>query len=349
MNLSRLLLMVTTRPWRGLLDELATPAAGAWSLRRLTGAYAGPCINVRRDSDNTTQDISFTLSGDLNVAGLLAFVGAGNGFVKIWYDQMPGAAHLSQANMASQPQIVANGKAFAWPSWSARQAIETNGGTLGANGSFLCTSIPAAALVFPQPLTRSSVLAFPWELASGNGNPIVLNSGDTTHIELYQGSNSTLITFAYNTTSGGTGFTCASGIAVGTTGQVLELLNEGASTVYFNGMPASGGVGTGESEMMCVGADNNGVSRCSQGLYGEVIEFAQLLPATDQQALLMDQCAYWGTASPYRALVLSDSPYAYWPLDESSGTTAKDISGNARNGSKRPTTTVLDSMLVSNS
>lgn len=34
----------------------------------------------------------------------------------------------------------------------------------------------------------------------------------------------------------------------------------------------------------------------------------------------------------YSSVVLSDSPYAYWRLNESSGSVAKDLSGNARDG-----------------
>jgi hypothetical protein len=53
-RLAHRLLMVTAPPYTGILDRLSTMEAGAWSLRRLTGRYAGPCINVRRDSDDAT-------------------------------------------------------------------------------------------------------------------------------------------------------------------------------------------------------------------------------------------------------------------------------------------------------
>lgn len=38
-------------------------------------------------------------------------------------------------------------------------------------------------------------------------------------------------------------------------------------------------------------------------------------------------------AGPYAAAVLADAPYAYWRLDEASGTVAADSSGNGRDGS----------------
>jgi Concanavalin A-like lectin/glucanases superfamily/Alpha-L-arabinofuranosidase B, catalytic len=333
-RLSRQLLKVTTSPWIGTLDRLATIAAGAWSLRRLRGGYAGPCLNVRRDADNATQDIGFTQSGDLSVAALLAFVGGGNGYLTAWYDQMPGASHLRQANANQQPQIVAAGSLVAYPSWAGRAAVMTNGGTSGANGSFLQTIVPAPALSFPQPFSRSSVLAFPWGLTPSNGNPIVLNSGNSAYSELYQTSASTLSCYAYDSSgnSGGTGYTSVTGIGAGTTGALLETFNQASSSAVFNGNVASGTVGSGAAEIMSVGANVNGSARCTHGLYGEVIEFANPLPAGDQQALVVDQCQYWQTPNPYRGVVLADAPYAYWPLTETGGTVAVDVSGNGRNG-----------------
>ncbi|AET91690.1 hypothetical protein BYI23_B010830 [Burkholderia sp. YI23] len=44
--------------------------------------------------------------------------------------------------------------------------------------------------------------------------------------------------------------------------------------------------------------------------------------------MAVDQCQYWHTPCPYRGVVLADSPYAYWPLNEPSGPVAADLSGN---------------------
>jgi hypothetical protein len=67
--------MIDTRPLRwhqgstnpaGILDTLGVTAKLALSTRRLRAAYAGACIQVRRSSDNTTQDIGFDGSGNLD-------------------------------------------------------------------------------------------------------------------------------------------------------------------------------------------------------------------------------------------------------------------------------------------
>jgi hypothetical protein len=72
-------------------DLFGVPDA-AYSLRKLSpnSVYAGAAIRVRRSSDNAEQDINFVSSAPnagIDTAALLAFVGAGNGFVVTWYNQ----------------------------------------------------------------------------------------------------------------------------------------------------------------------------------------------------------------------------------------------------------------------
>lgn len=92
-------------PFVGPLDSYAAPYR-AHSLRRLRAAYTGPCIRVRRSSDNTELDVGFTALGFLDSPALLDFTGAGSGFVVTWYDQGGSGRHLSQATAAAQPRIV---------------------------------------------------------------------------------------------------------------------------------------------------------------------------------------------------------------------------------------------------
>ena len=92
-----------------LLLDTYTGAAAAYSLRKLRNAYAGSAIRVRRSSDNTAQDIGFDANGNLDTASMLSFVGAGNGFVSIWYDQSGNSNNQSSATLVRQPQIVSNG------------------------------------------------------------------------------------------------------------------------------------------------------------------------------------------------------------------------------------------------
>jgi hypothetical protein len=87
----------------GLLDAYGG-AAAAYSLRNLSGAYGGPVVRVRRSSDNTEQDFTATQVTD---GTLVAFYGAGSGFVRTWYDQSGNGYNVTQSTQAAQPLFVA--------------------------------------------------------------------------------------------------------------------------------------------------------------------------------------------------------------------------------------------------
>lgn len=93
-----------------LLLDTYSGASAAYSLRKLRTAYTGNALTVRRSSDNTSQDIGFDVNGNLDTTSLLSFVGAGNGFVTIWYNQDGNTNHyVYNTTAAQQPQIVENG------------------------------------------------------------------------------------------------------------------------------------------------------------------------------------------------------------------------------------------------
>lgn len=81
----------------------------AYSLRKLNALYTGPCIRVRRSSDNAVRDIYFDGNGILNTNALIEFVGSGSGFVSIWYDQSGYNRNVTQTNTGRQPRIVNSG------------------------------------------------------------------------------------------------------------------------------------------------------------------------------------------------------------------------------------------------
>ena len=88
-----------------VLDDY--PAHVACSLQKLRSAYEGSAIRVRRSSDNAEQDIGFT-GDDIDSSSLLTFVGAGDGFVTIAYDQV-GSSNFTQTTAARQPKVVSSG------------------------------------------------------------------------------------------------------------------------------------------------------------------------------------------------------------------------------------------------
>lgn len=110
------------------LDQLS--AALALSLRLLRSAYTGACIRVRRTLDGAEMNIPFKLYipetvPRLDLEVLLAFTGAGSGFVTAWYDQSGNGRNASQVTALNQPRIVNNGLV---DTLNGRPAISFDGG-----------------------------------------------------------------------------------------------------------------------------------------------------------------------------------------------------------------------------
>ncbi len=92
----------------GAIDSYTSNLWSCCSVRKQVTAYGGSCLRVRRSSDNTEQDIGF-VSGFLDTASMLTFVGAGNGFVVRVYDQSGGGNHFEQTTTSAQPRVVNGG------------------------------------------------------------------------------------------------------------------------------------------------------------------------------------------------------------------------------------------------
>ena len=92
--------------FEGFLNKFSGASLGL-SLDKLDKNYTGFCIKVRRSSDNAELDIGF-VDGVLDTASLLTFVGSGDAFVTIIYDQV-GSNNMTQTTSSLQGQIVSNG------------------------------------------------------------------------------------------------------------------------------------------------------------------------------------------------------------------------------------------------
>jgi hypothetical protein len=92
--------------FEGFLNKFSGANLGL-SLELLDKDYPGFCIKVRRSSDNAELDIGF-VDEVLDIATLLTFVGSGDAFVTIIYDQV-GSNNMTQTTANLQGQIVSNG------------------------------------------------------------------------------------------------------------------------------------------------------------------------------------------------------------------------------------------------
>lgn len=130
----------------------ATPAEAAYSLRLLSSGYTGAAIQVRRSSDDVTQDIGFTSGGYLDTTALLSFTDNSNAYVSIWYDQSGNARDMIKTDFNQQPQIVFSGT---FKYIGSRVAIDFNDNKgLVYEGALqlysICTVIKSESTVWPN-------------------------------------------------------------------------------------------------------------------------------------------------------------------------------------------------------
>jgi hypothetical protein len=83
----------------------------SYSLRKLDNTYNANIVEVRRSSDDTTQNIGF-VGDNLDISSLMSFVGTSPtdyGYIKTWYSQDVNNRDATQTNNNNQPMIVSGG------------------------------------------------------------------------------------------------------------------------------------------------------------------------------------------------------------------------------------------------
>ena len=173
--------VVTVSTFMHDLSQLTGITIGAcYSVRLMNPGYFGNCMQVRRSSDNTISNIGFNVNGGLDTVGLLAFVGANNGFVSTWYDQSGNSLDIAQATVADQPQIVTSG------------VVNTNYGipALSFSGSDVLVSSAQSIL---SSGSTNSLLSCVATCSSSSGSPTAVtygaNSSSQTRSIYISGSN----------------------------------------------------------------------------------------------------------------------------------------------------------------
>ena len=142
-----------------LLD--ATGAAqAAYSINKVNPKYSGPCMNIRRSTDNATTDIGFTAAGRMDDAAITTFKGAGNAFVVTWYDQMDNF-DVTQGTAGSQPQLfMVDGRYV--PRFAATAKTLANGSFMGSKTN------STVSAVWKAPATGTPAFMGGVQLATGN-------------------------------------------------------------------------------------------------------------------------------------------------------------------------------------
>lgn len=214
-----------------------TGAAHGYSLRKLTSTYTGSAVRVRRDSDDTEQDIGF-VDGELDAAALTTFVGANNGFVTKWYDQV-GSEDAVNAVTTSQPHIAITGTI---PTMNSIYTIQFG------IGSSTTAHLTAAGASRTQPHTQ--VVAF--ETYSGSGSYYILDN-------LAAGSSGRASMYFHNATYpqlyGGSVLSAVldAGAVSGDTGLVTGIYNGASSLLAYNGATTTGNAGSDNPSGLDIG------------------------------------------------------------------------------------------------
>lgn len=147
--------------YTGLLDTYSG-AAAAYSLRKLRSAYTGYAIRVRRSSDNTSQDIGFDANGNLDTASMLSFVGVGDGFVSIWYDQSGNNRNVTQTTSTDQPQIVNTGSLYLDSNNKPRIKGYTSNTTALRMNNVINVNQPYSSFVLAEYISTTSPTNYPY-------------------------------------------------------------------------------------------------------------------------------------------------------------------------------------------
>ena len=264
---------------------------GALSVaRQLTKTYSGNLFTVRRSSDNTSQDIGFTVTGEANVAALTAFVGSGTGYVTKIYDQSGQGNNVTQTNAAYQPVIV-----------SAGTVQYLNGHlTMLCSGSQWLYSPSGVSALANAPVTLRAAGKFS-SLVSSTSMCGVGNAGTNVDVELGMSTSTTGFT-AYLGQSGNVSYSAypLSANTAYSLGGVLTTSNV-AATVWSNGSSGtmsvafkySGGAGTlsiGGSR----GASSYAQATTMYGYVSEAMMFNIAAPSADLTTLTHYDELYFG-------------------------------------------------------
>jgi hypothetical protein len=253
-----------------LLLDTYSGAAAAYSLRRLSGAYTGSAIRVRRASDNTELDIGF-VSNELDTSALANFCSGTDGFVKTWYDQSGNGYDATQTTAANQPQIVSSGSVI---TENGKPSVQFDGSndrlgfaeinlTQATSLVTLKRNATAAAqdvLDVQNPTQNYSSLNVTMNEISGYGRLLVFAGGASTGAVNGLGGASISIYRLYASIWNGLGINGASFYSIYDNGTLQSLTNSGAL-----------GISNGATSLIGAANGASGATRFFDGKIQEII------------------------------------------------------------------------------
>lgn len=259
-------------------NPTATPVV-AFSVRKLSSAYTGYAIRVRRSSDGSSKDIDFTPAGDLDTMLLKTFVGTDTGYVSTWYDQSGNGYDATQNTLSDQPTIMVGG------------VINRDNGqpSIYTSGTGFLEYGPISQLAGTTPVTRTEVCrsrdAAGLAITEGLGTyQLDLEMFPTALWVQFENHNITATAALSNTT---------------TLMSINSVRNSGASQLYINtalqGTATSAILPFTSPVMGYIGIrfDNSVSNNAGEGAFSEMILFPSVLSDADRQSINYNENWYY--------------------------------------------------------
>jgi Secretion system C-terminal sorting domain/Calx-beta domain len=156
--------------WNGIFSpttiplDLVSNAKLAIGIRKLKTTYTGPCVRLRRDSDNAESDFGFN-GNDIDSSAITTWLNGATGYCVTLYDQSGNGGDVSQLNTFNQPTLTLNG-------YNGKPVLHFNTQQLLLNNVVYPSSYTAIYGARQTGGTRGRVLSAPnnnWLLGYWNG------------------------------------------------------------------------------------------------------------------------------------------------------------------------------------
>lgn len=256
--------------------DIVSGASFWFGLRAYNAAYAtgsNKSANIRRASDNTTQDINILSSGNFDTSTASTFCNATSCFITKLYDQTGNARNVSQATAADQPQL-----SFSCIGSLPCAVFPGSGVALGGVNCPVVTGVSDSAVSI-----RTSAF-------TSQGNIISCHAANNVLLAWWTTSG-TITNFG-----GGTQIIATASNSVWHTIQAVYTSTTNAGVVNVDGTETTGTPGGGPSGSgLSIGNDALGGSVYLNGDLTEVGRWPLLFTSGNRSSLCHNQHVYWGT------------------------------------------------------
>jgi hypothetical protein len=273
-----------------LLLDAYPGALNAYSFRKLSEAYAGSAVRIRRSSDNAEADIGFS-GTEFNTAAAAAHIGGGSGFIVTMYDQTGNGYDITQATAANQPAYSATGlNGLPTGSWDGGN-VAIRSGDFPTAGSNVVTSAIVATIA-----NTGSNFGRLWSYGNTTSDP---DWNNVYSCNAARDNGQAKVTGASSNSTGPT----SSNVVYGTPFVCIGRIDGTDITHFLNGTESAGPAAFSTLDL---GGNNGDVSRfglrcqavnladTGAGVCSEFVGWLSAQSDGDIAAISANQQAYWG-------------------------------------------------------